>query len=334
LAQVTAPPSAALGSPLVQLQTSQEDNPSNLSPIQAPAAVYLANLAPVTRTSNRGRLDTLADILMPGSDGATFPWHRLRYHDGIQLRAVLESRYHFQTANNYLYVLRGILRECWKLGLMSTDAYHRAVAVPPIKGTSLPAGRYVTAEEWERFFRTLAADRTPLGVRDLAMFGTLRATGIRKSELLGVEVDDYNPREMTFTVTGKGNKQREVAADEWIRPLLEGWLRVRGPRPGALFCAVYRNGHVDPEHKHLSPSNLHVVLYRRIHEAGIPRFSLHDFRRNMATDLFDADVHIKTVMDQGGWERPETAMRYDRRPKARLKAAVANVRNPLGGGAQ
>jgi integrase/recombinase XerD len=334
LAQVTALPSAALRPPLVQFQTGQDDNPSNLTPLQAPAAVYLANLAPVTRTSNRGRLETLADLFMPGSDAVTFPWHKVRYEHCVQVRSILASRYHYQTANNYLYVLRGILRECWRLGLMSTDAYHRAVAVAPIKGTSLPAGRYVTPEEWERFFRNLVEDRTPLGARDLAMFAVLRATGIRKSELLGMEVDDYNPRDMTFTVTGKGNKQREVAADEWIRPLLEMWLRIRGPRPGALFCAVYRNGHIDPEHKNLSPSNLHVVLYRRIAEAGIQKFSLHDFRRNMATDLFDADVHIKTIMDQGGWERAETAMRYDRRPKSRMKAAVAHVRNPLGGGAE
>jgi integrase len=162
------------------------------------------------------------------------------------------------------------------------------------------------------------------------MFAVLRATGIRKAELLGIEVEDYAHRDMTFQVLGKGNKQREVAADEWIRPLLESWLRLRGTRPGALFCAVYRNGHVDPECKPLSPSNLHIVLNQRVRNAGLPKFSLHDFRRNMATDLFDADVHIKAIMDQGGWERAETAARYDRRPKQRMRKAVTNIPSPFG----
>jgi integrase/recombinase XerD len=300
------------------------------TPIQSPVAIYLAGLAPATRPSNRLRLDAIAGLLQPGTDATAFPWHELRYEDCVQLRVILQSRHKFQTANNYLYVLRGILRECWKLGLMSTDAYHRAVAVEPIKGVSLPAGRYVQRDEWAAFFRTLRADPTPLGIRDLAIFAVLRATGVRKAELLAMEVEDFNPREMTFYVIGKGNKQREVAADDWAREPLMAWLRLRGTRAGAMFCAVYRNGHVDPEHKPLSPSSLHLVLMQRIRQAGIPKFSLHDFRRNMATDLFDADVHIKAIMDQGGWSRAETAARYDvKRGQARIKAAMRNIPNPL-----
>jgi len=265
---------------------------SNLTPIQSPAAVYLARLAPATRNCNRYRLDTLADLLAPGTDGATFPWHRLRYQDCIGVRVILEARYHYQTGNNYLYVLRGVLRECWKLGLMSTDDYQRAVTVEPIKGYSLPAGRYVEPKEWGAFFRVLKEDATPIGVRDLAMFGTLRATGIRKSELMGIDIEDYHPQDVTFMVLGKGNKERRVAAHEWLREPLQTWLRLRGGLPSALFCAVYKNGHVDREHKPLSSSALHLVLQQRVRQAGIPRFSLHDFRWNMATDLFDAEVHI------------------------------------------
>jgi hypothetical protein len=79
---------------------------------------------------------------------------------------MLESRYRHATGNNYLYVLRGILRECWKLGLMNVDAYHRASAVKPIKGISLPTGRYVERDEWRKFFANLRADTTPFGTRD------------------------------------------------------------------------------------------------------------------------------------------------------------------------
>jgi len=320
-------------SPLVELQTRQESSGGQgtppVSPILAPAAIYLSGLAPITRTTSRGRLDTLAALMLPGSDATTFPWHQLTYRETAQVRAVLEARYHYRTANNFLYCLRGILRECFNLGLLSSDAYARAIAFQTIKGSSLPAGRYVEPEEWQRFFANLADDRTPLGARDLAMFAVLRATGMRRAELLGMEVEDANLRDMTFQVVGKGNKAREVAADVWIRPFLETWLRLRGSRVGALFCAVYRNGHVDPECKPLSPSNLHVVLQQRVKQAGVPRFSLHDFRRAMATNLWDADVNPKAICDQGGWERVETAMRYDRRPKQRIRKAVTNIPSPF-----
>ena len=118
----------------------------DISPILPPASVYLARHAPVTRQCARGRLDTLASLMLPGSDSTTFPWPELPYRETAQVRAALESRFHYRTANNHLYVLRGILRECFNLGLMTSDAYHRAIAFQPIKGHSLPAGRYVEPE--------------------------------------------------------------------------------------------------------------------------------------------------------------------------------------------
>ena len=64
MGQVTAFPLAASAPPLDQLQTGQEDKPNNLSPIQSPAAVYLAGLQPVTRVNNRGRR---AELLVQGT---------------------------------------------------------------------------------------------------------------------------------------------------------------------------------------------------------------------------------------------------------------------------
>jgi hypothetical protein len=123
---------------------------------------------------------------MPGSDATKFPWHKLRHQDRVHVRAIAESRHRYQTANNYLYVLRGIRRECWKLGLTSTDAYHRAVSVAPVKGASLPAGRWVTPRNGcGSSVPSRPSLRRSAFVTWQCSFAVLRATGIRKARLPG-----------------------------------------------------------------------------------------------------------------------------------------------------
>src|SRR6266496_818632 len=134
MSQVTALrgrlPMSASDPPLVQLQTMQESERGQqrtpVTPILAPATVYLSRLAPITRVSTRGRLDTLASLICPGADATTLPWAQLTYRETAQVRAMLEARFHYRTANNHVYALRGVLRECFNLGLISSYHYHRA----------------------------------------------------------------------------------------------------------------------------------------------------------------------------------------------------------------
>src|SRR5947209_4680910 len=93
--------------------------PSPAVPPINPAAVYLARLAPGSRRTMRGALDTIAGILTSGrQDAAALDWATLRYQHTQAIRAALADRYQPAMANKCLAALRGTLKECWRLGLV------------------------------------------------------------------------------------------------------------------------------------------------------------------------------------------------------------------------
>jgi hypothetical protein len=70
----------------------------------------------------------------------TLAWHALRDEHVRELRASLAERYPAAAANRMLAALRGILKQCWQLGLMSTEDYRRANAAAAASGGQLSRG--------------------------------------------------------------------------------------------------------------------------------------------------------------------------------------------------
>ncbi len=93
-----------------------------------------------------------------------------------------------------------------------TDAFTRAVAVKSVRGSRLPAGRALDAGEIRALFSVCRADRNPAGSRDAAAFAMLFGAGLRRSEAVSVQLNDYEPESGALTITGKGNRQRLVYA--------------------------------------------------------------------------------------------------------------------------
>jgi hypothetical protein len=104
-----------------------------------PAAVYLARLgSPRSRQVMRAALDTLARLLTADRcDALALDWAALRYQHTTAVRALLAARYAPATANRHLAALRGVLKECWRLGLVDAETYHRAADVAAVRGSEL-----------------------------------------------------------------------------------------------------------------------------------------------------------------------------------------------------
>jgi Phage integrase family len=97
------------------------------------------------------------------------------------------------------------------------------------------------------------------------------------------------------------------------RPVRGQGDRDRGAVPGALFCKVHHSGAVDGQRRPLSPFGMEHVLQRHLARAGVTPFTLHDFRRSLASDLLDAGADISAVQQQLGHANVQTTLRYDRR---------------------
>ena len=284
---------------------------------QNPAVVYLAGLSKGSRRVMERSLTVIAQILT--SDESVnyleIPWERLRFQHTAALRAVLTERYAFSTANKMLSALRGTLKAAWKLGLMSAEEYHKAASVESIKGETIPAGRSLKSGELVGLLNTCGDDAT--GIRDAAVISLLYGCGLRRAELVDLELADYDQTEHALRVQGKRNKQRLVPVVSGAANALSDWLTVRGDAPGPLFVGT---GNRNRGNK-LTMQAIYKMLQTRAEKAGIDNLSPHDFRRTFVSDLLDAGADIVTVQKLAGHANVETTSRYDRRgEKAKQKA--------------
>jgi integrase/recombinase XerD len=157
-----------------------------------------------------------------------------------------------------LAALRGVLKECWRLGLMTYEEFARAADMAPIKGELPARGRALKEWELRQLFQSCEGDCSPSGVRDAAILGLLYGLGLRRSELTALDRDDYKPEEGRILIRGKGNKARFGYVVEETRGLLERWLRLRGISSGPLFLPITRGGHFIP--KRLTTESVAQIL--------------------------------------------------------------------------
>ena len=214
-----------------------------------------------------------------------------------------------------LSALRGVLKAAWKLGLMSAEDYQKAASVESVRGETVPAGRALSGGELAGLLDT--CEQEPLGIRDAAILSLLYGCGLRRAELVDLQLGDYIKEENELIVRGKGNKQRAVPVGN-AAPALADWLAIRGEEAGPLFWGLGNRN----RRGRLTDQAVYNMLRKRARLAGVSRLSPHDFRRTFVGDLLDAGADIVTVQKMAGHADPATTSRYDRRGKrAQHKAA-------------
>ncbi len=225
---------------------------------------------------------------------------------------MLLERYQPATANKHLAALRGVLREAWQLGQIGAEDYHRGVNLSAVKATTLPRGRALTRRELRSLFGVCQQDGRPSGARDAALLAVLYGAGLRRSEVVTLDLADYELETGTLTVrAGKGRKDRIAYATNGSRAALTAWLTVRGMDHGALFWPVDQAGRMTA--RRMTSQSILEILERRARQARVARFSPHDLRRTFISDLLDAGADITTVAALAGHASVTTTSRYDRR---------------------
>jgi len=289
-----------------------------------PAAVYLASLAPGSRRTMRRSLDSIAGILTDGRcDALSLDWSQVRFQHAAAVRSVLAEAHAPAGANKMLSALRGVARAAWRLGLMTAEDYQLVASLEPVKGSTLPAGRALTSGELRALFATCAEDLRPSGVRDAAIFGLAYVAGLRRSEIVALDVESIDQDSGAVTIRrGKGRKDRIAYAANGALAALRDWLAVRGSEAGPLFFPVNKGGRLLPGR--MSDQAVYSLMRRRAKWARVASFSPHDCRRTMIGDLLDGGVDIATVKELAGHASITTTSRYDRRGEtAKRKASGA-----------
>ena len=287
-----------------------------------PAHVYLTSLGQGSRPTMRGSLNAIAAMLTAGSrDAITLDWSKLRYQHTAAVRAVLMEKYSPATTNKMLTALKRVLQEALKLELISEKNYKGATDLRPVPGSKALKGRALNRDEIAALLRVCQNDSTPTGVRDAALIAILRASGVRRRELVNLDYGHFNPETGALEVkNSKGGKDRTVYLSSQAIRVVLNWLKVRGNAPGPLLCPISKGKRVI--RRRLTSQAVLFILQKRGEEAGVAAFSTHDFRRTFISDLLDAGVDLVTVQRLAGHSDPSTSSRYDRRPEAVKRRAV------------
>ncbi|MCP2165403.1 Site-specific recombinase XerD [Goodfellowiella coeruleoviolacea] len=164
-----------------------------------------------------------------------------------------------------------------------------------------------------------AADGDPVALRDQAVVELLYATGVRVSELCGLDLDDIDYSRRVIRVLGKGSRERAVPFGAPAERAVRRWLDngrpalVRAGTPAALFLGV-RGGRVDPR-----------TVRRIVHEVvgAVPDAvdtGPHGLRHSAATHLLEGGADLRTVQELLGHATLATTQLYTHVTVERLKA--------------
>lgn len=306
---------------------------------QNPAAVYIASLeSQGSKRTQRQALDTIAALLLGAdleSDAVknlclSVDWSALRYQHTTAIRSMLAKDRAAATANRMLSAMRQTLYQAWKLGQMSAEEYHRARDVKNIKGETLAAGRDLSSGEIVGLMTVCINDLTPAGVRDATIISMLYTCGLRRSEVVTLNLEDceYLPEDEQYklTIRGKRNKERTAYLDNGAAGAMSDWLLLRGDEPGALFRAINKGGKI--RKGRMTSQAIYNMLSKRAEEAGVREFSPHDLRRTFVGDQLDAGTDISMVAKMAGHASTNTTARYDRRDEREKQKAASRLHVP------
>lgn len=300
----------------------------------SPVEVYLQSLGSVdSRRTMQGVLNRLAELLAEKRVPAdAIPWHELRPDRTTWLRAMLLEQYKPSTVRKMLAALSGVLKQCWRLGLMEDQDYRRAIEWGQVKGEGLSganAGRHVTAGEVRAMFLACAdSTHQTTAARNATILAVLFGVGLRRAEVVSLDVDHFDPENGQLTIQGKGNKVRIGYCTGGAKVAVMEWLRIRGGEPGPLFVAVNKAGRIDPTLRRLTTQSVYMMLDRLARGAGVKHFSPHDARRTFGGNLFDAGVDAPTVQRLFGHASLATTGMYDRRGEETKKNAAGKLHIP------
>jgi integrase/recombinase XerC len=175
----------------------------------------------------------------------------------------------------------------------------------PRKEKKLP--KFLPKNELVNFLVAIP-DLTGMDSRDRALFETAYSSGVRVSELVGLNLQDIDLQEGFAIVRGKGKKERLVLLGPPSIKALREWIEERArrtvPKSGS---ALFLNKNAT----RLSDRSVRRLLHRRLATAGLRQdMSPHSIRHSFATHMLDSGADIRSVQELLGHKSLTTTQIY------------------------
>jgi integrase/recombinase XerC len=254
--------------------------------------------SPHTERSYLTDLEQLADFLGPTEPGEV---------DHRALRAFLAHLMKMKVSKASIARKLSAIRAFYKyLSRKNIVANNPARLVStPRQDKRLPA--VLTVDDAQRLMNAprLDDDGSEAVLRDRAVLETLYSTGIRASELTGMNRDDINSADRLIRIRGKGKKERVVPIGRKALDAVDSYLGRK--KKGAADPAVFTG----PTGKRLTPRTVQRILenYRK-KLAMAQKASPHTLRHSFATHLLESGADLRAIQELLGHASLSTTQRY------------------------
>ena len=240
--------------------------------------------------------------------------HRLRGITPLDVRRFLADqstkRYTKRTIARRLSCVRSFFRFLCRDGVLQQNP--AAVVPSPRLERRLP--HFLDETQVTRLLETPPTDRWQ-GVRDRAILEALYSTGMRVSELTGLNLEDVDEISGTVLVRGKGKRERLCPIGKTALAAIQRFLTNRPKRlkvPYALF--------VSQKGTRLTVRQVDRLLQRYVKQAQLPvPISPHSLRHTFATHLLDRGADLRSVQELLGHQSLSTTQLYTHVTPQRLK---------------
>ena len=283
---------------------------------------YLAlerHLSPHTVRAYRGDLTSLATFL--GRSGSSL---RAATHQLIRrwLAQLTTRRYARSSLTRKAAAVRAFYRWAHRRGLVEGDP--ASLLASPATSVRLPGVLK------PREAGALMGSPTPedvVGLRDRAVLELLYGSGLRVSELCGLDVEDVDLDERSVRVMGKGSKERVVPMGDFARDAFIAYLREARPAfvpltppPVPAGATSDRSAlFLNRRRKRMSPRDVYAAVQRSVrHTLPGRSVSPHILRHSFATHLLEGGADIRAVQEMLGHASLATTQRYTHVSRSRL----------------
>lgn len=194
------------------------------------------------------------------------------------------------SVNRKLSSLKSFFKFLMKQGSISVNPL-RLITGPK---TKKPLPYFVRDKEMELLLDGDGFDEDFEGVRDRLILEMLYDTGIRRSELIGIQDSDVDFGAMQIRVTGKRNKQRLIPFAEGLKNLIQAYTEVRNREVGSesRWFFVRKNG------EQLSAGIIYTIVKKKLSEIPtLAKRSPHVLRHSFATSMLNNGAELNAVKE-------------------------------------
>lgn len=289
-----------------------------------PALLYVAGLMEgQSRKTGRDVLRHLARI-MRWDDWTVAPWWKLTAIETSYIRNVLARDCAPATGRLAVNMLKGTLKQAFRVGLMDPDTYHRAVMIQPIKASTTLAGRMLNTGEIEKLALEIGKLPSPRGPMLEALFAIGLGCGLRREELAVMKIENFADDNAHLLVHGKGRRERLQALPGWTGTILRKWIDLRATLSLTNSWMFVQISKTQVRDRGLTPHHVWYLINELVKELNMDHFTPHDLRRTFASRMI-GKADLTAVAKLMGHTNIQMTAHYDRRGIEAAEKAVAGL---------